>query len=151
VNAAAPWLSQPFVEEDFNFRACACKAQRNYAALEALRVGHGSPARGSARRSTSKIFSAKAKARAQEIVGHLIDALRDDSQTLRGWGRRRASRRSQNFYVCAQDRLPGQMARLFLLQGRPNFLRIESMRGSEFAFKRDLNKIGSPSTERNGI
>ena len=91
------------------------------AALEALRFGHGPPTRRSARtnlRRTS-IFRRRPKRARCEMVNQLIAALRDDLQTLSWMGP--ATRKQALAEACrvhAQDRLPGQVARLFRLPGR---------------------------------
>jgi len=92
-----------------------------------------------------KYFPPRAKARAQEIVGHLIDALRDDLQTLPWMGpATRQQALAKTFHVCAQDRLPGQWRDYSSYHVDRISYAMNQMRGSEFAFKRDLNKIGKP-------
>jgi len=147
VNTTAPWLSQPFVDEDFNFkgrvlqgtqelmprwRRCVAAADRELG--EALGQFY-----------VQQYFPAEAKARAQEMVNHLIAALRNDLQNLPWMG---PTTRQQAF---------GKLAAFTTKIGYPDKWRDYSayqvdrgsyaenlIRSGQFEFKRDLNKIGKP-------
>ena len=147
VNAAAPWLSQPFVDEDFNFkgrilqgtqelmprwRRCVAAADRELG--EALGQFY-----------VQQYFPADAKAHAQEMVSHLIAALRNDLQNL-PW-----------MSPATRQQALAKLAAFTTKIGYPDKWRDYSayqvdrgsyaenlIRSSQFEFKRELNKIAKP-------
>jgi putative endopeptidase len=147
VDTAAPWVSQPFVDEDFNFngrtlqgtqelmprwRRCVAAADRELG--EALGQFY-----------VQQYFPAEAKARAQEMVSHLIAALRNDLQNL-PW-----------MSPATRQQALAKLAAFTTKIGYPDKWRDYSayqvdrgsyaenlIRGGQFEFKRDLNKIGKP-------
>jgi predicted metalloendopeptidase len=92
-----------------------------------------------------KYFPPRAKARALEMVNHLIDALHDDLQTLPWMGpatRQQALAKLSTFVrkIGYPDKWRDYSSyRVDRISYSSN-----QMRGAEFAFKRDLNKIGKP-------
>jgi putative endopeptidase len=147
VNTAAPWLSQPFVDEDFNFKGrilqgttellprwkrCVTAADRRLGeALGQIYV--------------EKYFPPQAKAHALQMVNQLIAALRSDLQTLPWMGpatRKQALEKLAAFTLKIgypdkwRDYSPYQVDR--------GPYALNQMRGAQFAFKRDLDKIGKP-------
>ena len=84
VNSAAPWLSQPFVDEDFNFKGRVLQGTKELLPRWKRCVSATDRQLGEALGQiyVHKYFPPKAKARALEMVNHLIAALHDDLQTL---------------------------------------------------------------------
>jgi putative endopeptidase len=147
VNTAAPWLSQPFVDEDFNFKGGVLQGTKELLPRWKRCVSATDRQLGEALGLiyVRKYFPPRAKARALEMVNHLIDVLHDDLQTLPWMG---PATRQQ-----ALVKLSGFTRKI----GYPDKWRDYSsyrvdrisyasnqMRGAEFAFKRELNKIGKP-------
>jgi putative endopeptidase len=147
VNTAAPWLSQPFVDEDFNFKGGVLQGTKELLPRWKRCVSATDRQLGEALGQiyVEKYFPPRAKARALEMVNQLIDALHDDLQTLPWMG---PATRQQ-----ALVKLSGFTRKI----GYPDKWRDYSsyrvdrisyasnqMRGAEFAFKRELNKIGKP-------
>jgi putative endopeptidase len=147
VNSTAPFLSQTFVDGDFNFKGrvlvgttellprwkrCVSATDRRLGeALGQLYV--------------EKYFPPQAKARALAMVNQLIAALRDDLTTL-PW-----------MSPATRKQALDKLAAFTLKIGYPDKWRdysayhvdrgpyvLNQMNGAEFAFKRDLNKIGKP-------
>jgi putative endopeptidase len=147
VNSAAPWLSQPFVDEDFNFKGRVlqgttellprwkrCVSATDHQLGEALGQIY-----------VEKYFPPRAKARAQEMVGRLIDALHDDLQTLSWMGpatRQQALAKLSTF--TRKIGYPDKWRDYSAYRVDRTSYAGNQMRGAEFAFKRDLNKIGKP-------
>jgi len=147
VNAAAPWLSQPFVDEDFNFKGRVLQGTKELLPRWKRCVSATDRQLGEALGQiyVEKYFPPKAKARAQEIVGHLIDALRDDLQTLPWMGpatRQQALAKLSTFV--RKIGYPDKWRDYSSYKVDRISYASNQMRGSEFAFKRDLNKIGKP-------
>jgi putative endopeptidase len=147
VNAAAPWLSQPFVDEDFNFKGRVLQGTKELLPRWKRCVSATDRQLGEALGQiyVEKYFPPKAKARAQEIVGHLIDALRDDLQTLPWMGpatRQQALAKLSTFV--RKIGYPDKWRDYSSYHVDRISYAMNQMRGSEFAFKRDLNKIGKP-------
>jgi putative endopeptidase len=147
VNAAAPWLSQPFVDEDFNFKGRVLQGTKELLPRWKRCVSSADRQLGEALGQiyVEKYFPPKAKARAQEIVGHLIDALRDDLQTLPWMGpatRQQALAKLSTFV--RKIGYPDKWRDYSSYHVDRISYAMNQMRGSDFAFKRDLNKIGKP-------
>jgi putative endopeptidase len=147
VNSAAPWLSQPFVDEDFNLKGRVLQGTKELLPRWKRCVSATDRQLGEALGQiyVRKYFPPKAKARALEMVNHLIDALRDDLQTL-PW-----------MEPATRQQALAKLSTFVRKIGYPDKWRDYSsyrvdrisyasnqMRGAEFAFKRDLNKIGKP-------
>jgi putative endopeptidase len=147
VNSAAPWLSQPFVDEDFNFKGRVLQGTKELLPRWKRCVSATDRQLGEALGQiyVQKYFPPKAKARALEMVNHLIDALHDDLQTLPWMGP--ATRQQALAKLSAFTRKIGypdkwrdySSYRVDRISYASN-----QMRGAEFAFQRDLNKIGKP-------
>jgi putative endopeptidase len=147
VNAAAPWLSQPFVDEDFNFKGRVLQGTKELLPRWKRCVSATDRQLGEVLGQiyVEKYFPPKAKARALAIVNHLVDALHDDLQTLPWMGP--ATRQQALTKLSAFTRKIGypdkwrdySSYRVDRVSYASN-----QMRGAEFAFKRDLNKIGKP-------
>jgi predicted metalloendopeptidase len=144
VNSTAPYLSDAFVDEDFNFKGrvfqellprwkrCVTATDRQLGeALGQIYV--------------QKYFPPEAKARALEMVNHLTEALHDDLQTLPWMGP--ATRKQALTKLAAFTRKIGYPDRwrdysAYAVDRGPYAL--NQLRGAQFEFKRDLNKIGKP-------
>jgi len=147
VNSAAPWLSQPFVDEDFNFKGRVLQGAKELLPRWKRCVSATDRQLGEALGQiyVDKYFPPQAKARAQEIVGHLIDALHDDLQTLSWMGpetRRQALAKLSTF--TRKIGYPDKWRDYSAYHVDRISYASNQMRGAEFAFKRDLNKIGKP-------
>ena len=147
VDSAAPALSTAFVDEDFNFngrilegtkellprwRRCAGAADRELGfALGKIYV--------------QKYFPPEAKARAQQMVNNLIAALREDLQTLPWMSpatRQQALAKLDAFR--AKIGYPDKWRDYSAYQVDRGPYVLNLLRGREFEFNRDLNKIGKP-------
>jgi len=147
LNSAAPWLSQPFVDEDFNFKGHTlqgtaellprwkrCVTATDHELGEALGQIYA-----------EKYFPPQAKARALDMVNQLTGALRDDLKTL-SWmspaTRKQALDKLSTFArkIGYPDKWRDYSA--FKVDRGPYALNV--MRGAQFEFKRDLDKIGKP-------
>jgi putative endopeptidase len=147
VNAAAPWLSQPFVEEDFNFKGRVLLGTKELLPRWKRCVSATDRQLGEALGQiyVEKYFPPQAKARALDMVHQLIAALRDDIQTLPWMSpatRKQALEKLAAFTLKIgypdkwRDYSPYQVDR--------GSYALNQMRGAQFEFKRDLNKIGKP-------
>jgi putative endopeptidase len=147
VNSAAPWLSQPFVDEDFNFKGRVLQGTKELLPRWKRCVSATDRQLGEALGQiyVQKYFPPRAKARALEMVNHLIDALRDDLQTLPWMGqatRQQALAKLSTFVrkIGYPDKWRDYSSyRVDRISYASN-----QMRGAEFAFQRDLSKIGKP-------
>jgi putative endopeptidase len=147
VNSAAPYLSDTFVDENFNFNGRVLQGTKELLPRWKRCVSATDRQLGEALGQiyVQKYFPPEAKARALELVNNLTEALHDDLETLPWMGP--ATRKQALVKACgvhAQDRLSGQVARLFGLYGGPRAVRAQSNARPQFEFKRDLNKIGKP-------
>ena len=147
VNSAAPWLSQPFVDEDFNFKGRVLQGTKELLPRWKRCVSATDRQLGEALGQiyVEKYFPPRAKARAQEIVGHLIDALQDDLQTLAWMGpatRQQALLKLSKF--TRKIGYPDKWRDYSAYRVDRTSYAANQMRGAEFSFKRDLNKIGKP-------
>ncbi len=147
VNSTAPWLSQPFVDEDFNFKGRVLQGTKELLPRWKRCVTATDRRLGEALGQiyVQKYFPPKAKARALEMVNHLIAALRDDLQTLPWMSP--ATRQQALVKLSAFTRkigYPDKWRDYSAYQVDRNSYASNQMRGAQFAFKRDLNKIGKP-------
>jgi predicted metalloendopeptidase len=147
VAAAAPALSEPFVEEDFNFnqhvlqgteeilprwKRCVATTDRELGfALGQIYV--------------EKYFPPEAKARAQEMVHNLMAALHDDIQTLAWMGpetKKAALAKLEAFTPKIGYPEKWRDYSAYKVDRGPYVLNV--VRGNRFEFNRDLSKIGKP-------
>src|SRR5579864_7660418 len=147
LNSAAPWLSQPFVDEDFNFKGRVLQGTKELLPRWKRCVSATDRELGEALGQiyVEKYFPPRAKARAEEIVGHLVDALRDDLQTLSWMGpatRQQALAKLSKF--TRKIGYPDKWRDYTAYRVDRTSYASNQMRGGEFAFQRDLNKIGKP-------
>ncbi|HVA95580.1 MAG TPA: M13 family metallopeptidase [Candidatus Dormibacteraeota bacterium] len=147
LKTAAPWLSRPFVNEDFNFRGRTLLGTKKLLPRwkRCVRATDGQLGEALGRIYVQKYFPPQAKARALEMVNQIIAALRDDLQTLPWMG------------PATRKQALAKLSALTLKIGYPDKWRdysaykvdrgpyaLNQMRGSQFEFKRDLDKIGKP-------
>jgi putative endopeptidase len=147
VNSTAPYLSEPFVDEDFNFKGRVLQGTKELLPRWKRCVSATDRQLGEALGQiyAQKYFPPEAKARALEMVNHLIDALHDDLQTLPWMGP--ATRKQALAKLAAFTRKIGYPDKwrdysAYAVDRGPYAL--NQMRGAQFEFKRDLNKIGKP-------
>ncbi len=149
IHSAALALSSKFVRGEFQFlRAHADRGQGDAAALAPLRGIHRRRARRGAWASItcSAIFRRRPKPKRSMMVKNLIAALRDDLSTL-DWmspaTREQAIKKLKAINL--KIGYPGQVARLFGLQGGSRFLcREQDAQAANLNFEFDLAKIGKP-------
>jgi putative endopeptidase len=147
VNSAAPWLSQSFVDEDFNFKGRVLQGTKELLPRWKRCVSATDRQLGEALGQiyVEKYFPPRAKVRAQEMVGRLVDALHDDLQTLSWMGP--ATRQQALIKLSMFARkigYPDKWRDYSAYRVDRTSYAANQMRGAEFAFKRDLNKIGKP-------
>ena len=147
VNSTAPYLSDPFVDENFNFNGRVLQGTTELLPRWKRCVSATDRQLGEALGQiyTQKYFPPAAKARALEMVNHLIGALHDDLQTLPWMSpatRKQALAKLGTFTrkIGYPDKWRDYSA--YSVDRGPYAL--NQMRGSQFEFKRDLNKIGKP-------
>ena len=147
VNSTAPYLSDPFVDENFNFNGRVLQGTKELLPRWKRCVSATDRQLGEALGQiyTQKYFPPAAKARALEMVNHLIGALHDDLQTLPWMSpatRKQALAKLATFTrkIGYPDKWRDYSA--YSVDRGPYAL--NQMRGSQFEFKRDLNKIGKP-------
>ena len=147
LNSAAPWLSQPFVDENFDFNGRTLQGTKELLPRWKRCVTATDHQLGEALGEiyVQKYFPPQAKARALEMVNELTSALRDDLKTLTWMGpatRKQALEKLSSFTrkIGYPDKWRDYSA--FTVDRGP--LVLNQMRGSQFEFKRDLDKIGKP-------
>ncbi len=147
LNSAAPYLSDPFVDEDFNFKGRALVGTKELLPRWKRCVSATDRQLGEALGQiyAQKYFPPEAKARALEMVNNLTDALRDDLQTLPWMSpatRKQALAKLAKFNrkIGYPDKWRDYSA--YTVDRGPYAL--NQIRGAQFEFKRDLNKIGKP-------
>ncbi len=147
VNSSATFLSEPFVDENFNFNGRIILGTKELLPRFKRCVSATDRQLGEALGQiyTQKYFPPEAKARALELVNNLTGALRDDLQTL-SW-MSPETRKQAMAKLAAFNRKIGYPDKwrdyaAFAVDRGPYVL--NQMRGSQFEFKRDLNKIGKP-------
>ena len=147
VNSAAPYLSDPFVDENFNFNGRVLQGTKELLPRWKRCVTATDRQLGEALGQiyTQKYFPPEAKARALEMVNHLTEALRDDLQTLPWMGpatRKQALAKLGTF--ARKIGYPDKWRDYTAYTADRGPYALNQMRGSQFEFKRDLNKIGKP-------
>ena len=147
VNSTAPYLSDAFVDEDFNFKGRVLQGTQELLPRWKRCVTATDRQLGEALGQiyVQKYFPPEAKARALEMVNHLTEALHDDLQTLPWMGP--ATRKQALTKLAAFTRKIGYPDKwrdysAYMVDRGPYAL--NQMRGAQFEFKRDLNKIGKP-------
>jgi predicted metalloendopeptidase len=147
VNSTAPYLSDAFVDEDFNFKGRVLQGTQELLPRWKRCVTATDRQLGEALGQiyVQKYFPPEAKARALEMVNHLTEALHDDLQTLPWMGP--ATRKQALTKLAAFTRKIGYPDRwrdysAYAVDRGPYAL--NQLRGAQFEFKRDLNKIGKP-------
>ncbi len=147
VNSTAPYLSDPFVDEDFNFKGSVLQGTKELLPRWKRCVTATDRQLGEALGQiyAQKYFPPEAKARALEMVNHLIDALHDDLQKLPWMGP--ATKKQAFAKLAAFTRKIGYPEKwrdysAYAVDRGP--YAFNQMRGAQFEFKRDLNKIGKP-------
>jgi putative endopeptidase len=147
VNSAAPYLSDAFVDENFNFNGRVLQGTKELLPRWKRCVSATDRQLGEALGQiyVQKYFPPEAKARALELVNNLTKALQDDLQTLPWMGP--ATRKQALVKLAAFTRKIGYPDKwrdysAYTVDRGPYAL--NQMRGSQFEFKRDLNKIGKP-------
>jgi predicted metalloendopeptidase len=147
VNTTAPFLSSALVDEDFDFKGRTLQGTKELLPRWKRCVTATDRQLGEALGQiyAQKYFPPEAKARALDMVNHLTEALRDDLQTLPWMGpetkkqalaKLDAFTRKIGYPDKWRDYSPYEVDR-----GAYVF---NQMRGSQFNFKRELNKIGKP-------
>jgi putative endopeptidase len=147
VNSAAPYLSDPFVEENFNFNGRVLQGTTELLPRWKRCVTATDRQLGEALGQiyVQKYFPPQAKARALAMVNHLTAALRDDLQALPWMSpatRKQALAKLDMFArkIGYPDKWRDYSA---FTVDRGSYV-LNQMRGAQFEFKRDLNKIGKP-------
>jgi putative endopeptidase len=147
VDSAAPALSQPFVDEDFNFNGRILEGTKELLPRwkRCVRATDRELGFALGQVYVKKYFPPEAKARAQEMVNNLIAALREDLKTLPWMGegtRQQALAKLDAFTtkIGYPDKWRDYSA--YKVDRGPYVL--NWLRGHQFEFNRDLNKIGKP-------
>jgi putative endopeptidase len=147
LNSTAPYLSNPFVDEDFNFKGRVLQGTKELLPRWKRCVTATDRRLGEALGQiyVQKYFPPEAKARALDMVNHLTDALREDLQTLPWMGPE--TRKQAQLKLAAFTRkigYPDKWRDYSAYRVDRGAYVLNQMRGAEFNFKRDLNKIGKP-------
>jgi putative endopeptidase len=147
VDSAAPELSTPFVDEDFNFNGRILQGTKEILPRWKRCVRSTDRQLGFALGQiyVKKYFPPEAKARALEMVNNLIAALHADLETLPWMGP--ATRRQALAKLSALTKKIGYPDKWrdyspYKVDRGPYVL--NALRGNEFEFNRDLKKIGKP-------
>jgi len=147
VDAYAAELSQPFVEENFNFQGRTLQGTKELLPRWKRCVQATDRQLGEAlgQDYVKEYFPPEAKARAQEMVANLVSALHDDLQTLPWMSeptREQALKKLSAFTrkIGYPDKWRDYSA--FNVNRGPYVL--NSLRGREFEFNRQMKKIGKP-------
>lgn len=147
LHSMAPYLSQEFVDEDFNFRGRVLQGTKELLPRWKRCVTATDRQLGEALGQiyAQKYFPPEAKARALDMVNHLTEALRDDLRTLPWMSpetREQALAKLDAFArkIGYPDKWRDYSA--YKVDRGPYVL--NQMRGAQFEFKRDLDKIGKP-------
>ncbi|HUK32193.1 MAG TPA: M13 family metallopeptidase, partial [Candidatus Acidoferrum sp.] len=147
VNSYAPYLSDAFVDENFNFGGRVLQGTKELLPRWKRCVMATDRRLGEALGQTyvQKYFPPEAKARALDLVNRLTEVLRDDLKTLPWMSP--ATRKQALIKLAAFTRKIGYPDKwrdysAYMVDRGPYAL--NQMRGAEFEFKRDLNKIGKP-------
>ncbi|MFZ0414724.1 MAG: M13 family metallopeptidase [Candidatus Acidiferrales bacterium] len=146
-DASARWLSQPFVDENFNFNGKILQGTKELLPRWQRCVAATDNQLGEAlgQLYVKEYFPPEAKARALQMVNNLIAALRDDLQTLPWMGpatRAEALAKLNAFRVKIGYPDKWRDYSDYSVDRGPFVL--DTLRGNEFESRRDLNKIGKP-------
>jgi putative endopeptidase len=147
VNSTAAYLSDPFVDENFNFNGRVLQGTKELLPRWKRCVTATDRQLGEALGQiyAQKYFPPEAKARALEMVNHLTEALHDDLQTLPWMSP--ATRKQALEKLAAFTRKIGYPDKWRDYSAykvdRGSYVG-NQMHGAQFEFKRDLNKIGKP-------
>ena len=147
LDAAAPALSEKFVNEDFDFRGRILTGAKQIQPRwkRCVQVTDRNLGEALGQVYVQKYFPPEAKAHALEMVHNLIAALRDDLKTLPWMGpetRAQATAKLEAFTV--KIGYPDKWRDYSALKvDRSSYLQ-NLQRGAEFEFQRRLNKIGQP-------
>jgi putative endopeptidase len=147
LNRAAPWLSQPFVDEDFHFKGRVLQGTQELLPRWKRCVSATDHQLGEALGQVyvQKYFPPAARARATEMVQHLIASLRGDLQTLPWMGPETRKKALQK--LAAFTPKIGYPDKWRDYSGYPvdrASYATNQLRGNEFEFRRDIAKIGKP-------
>jgi putative endopeptidase len=147
VDAVAPELSQPFVDEDFNFRGRALQGTTELLPRWKRCVQATDRQLGEALGQiyVQEYFPPEAKARAQEMVANLVAALQQDLQTLPWMGE--ATREQALKKLTAFTRkigYPDKWRDYSAFNVDRGSYVTNSVHGREFEFNRGMKKIGKP-------
>ncbi|HEY2645834.1 MAG TPA: M13 family metallopeptidase, partial [Candidatus Acidoferrales bacterium] len=147
LDSSAAYLSQPFVDENFNFNGRTLQGTKELLPRWKRCVSATDRRLGEALGQiyVQKYFPPQAKARALEMINNLIAALRDDLQTLPWMSP--ATRKEALIKLAAFTLKIGYPDKWrdyspYSVDRGPYVLNMQ--RGAEFEFHRDLNKIGKP-------
>ena len=147
LDSTAAYLSEPFVDENFNFNGRILQGTKELLPRWKRCVTATDRRLGEALGQiyAQKYFPPEAKARALDMVNRLTNALREDLQTLPWMGpetRKQALQKLAAFTrkIGYPDKWRDYSA--YSVDRGPYVL--NQMRGAQFDFKRDLNKIGKP-------
>ncbi len=147
ISSLAPFLSSKFVNANFDFYGRTLEGTKELLPRWKRCVRRTNAQLGFALGQVyvEKYFPPEAKVRALDMVHNLEATLRSDIQTLSWMGPRDApSRARETRRFWPEDRLPGQVARLFRLPRDRGSYVLNVMRGNLYETKRDLAKIGKP-------
>ena len=147
IDDAAPRLSSKFVDEDFDFKDKVLRGTKEILPRWKRCVTATDRALGEALGQVyvEKTFSPEAKARARQMVGNLIAALRDDLSTLPWMGpetRKQAIAKLEAFMP--KIGYPDKWRDYSALQVDRGPYVENVFRADRFEFRRDLAKIGKP-------
>ncbi len=147
LNTAAPWLSQPFVDEDFNFKGRTLMGTKELLPRwkRCVRATDHQLGEALGQIYVRKYFPPRAKARALQMVSQLIATLRDDLRTLPWMGP--ATRKQALAKLSALTRkigYPDKWRDYSAYTVDRGSYALNQIRGAQFEFRRDLNKIGKP-------
>jgi putative endopeptidase len=147
LNSSAAYLSESFVDENFNFNGRVLQGTKELLPRWKRCVSATDRQLGEALGEiyVQKHFPPEAKARALDMVNRLIDALHDDLQTLPWMSP--ATRKEALTKLAAFTRKIGypdtwRDYSAYTVDRGPYVL--NQIRGAQFEFRRDLNKIGKP-------
>ncbi|HXJ91721.1 MAG TPA: M13 family metallopeptidase [Terriglobia bacterium] len=147
VDAEASSLSDPFVNENFNFNDQVLQGTKELLPRwkRCVRATDNNLGEALGQVYVKQYFPPEAKARALEMVNRLIAVLHDDLETLPWMGE--ATRQQALVKLAAFTKKIGYPDKwrdysAYEVDRGPYVLNV--IRGAQFEFKRDLNKIGKP-------
>jgi putative endopeptidase len=147
INSTGRWLSQPFVDENFNFKGKILQGTKENLPRWQRCVAATDNQLGEALGQiyVKEYFPPEAKVRAQKMINDLIAALRDDLQTLPWMGpstRKEALAKLNAFTVKIGYPDKWRDYSAYHVDRGPFVL--DTLRADEFESRRDLDKIGKP-------